>query len=77
MDYANEIKVNSTSSKTTDLFRCFCLCHDVVLIEDDKGNKSLSGASPDEVTFLEMCDEVKIAQFKDRSSDKIFIEVEG
>jgi magnesium-transporting ATPase (P-type) len=60
-DYSQEIKVNSNDSKTTNLFRCLCLCHDVVLIEDDQKNKSLSGASPDEVTFLEMCDKVKIA----------------
>lgn len=54
--------------------RCLCLCHDVVNIEEN-GKVFLSGASQDEVEFLEMCKKVGKVTFKDRSSDQIYIQV--
>lgn len=63
-----------TKNDLKNLFRCLCLCHDVVNIEEN-GKKFLSGASPDEVTFLEMCQEVGLVTFKDRSSDQIYIQI--
>lgn len=48
-------------------------------IKDKKGNSSLqlSGASQDEVTFLEMCRKVGYGKFVERDSKNIKIKING
>lgn len=51
------------------------ICHDVVKVTDENNKRIISGASPDEVTFLEMAEDFGYAQFLERTSDKITIKI--
>lgn len=61
-----------------NFWRCLCICHDVIQTKDlETGEMSLSGASQDEVTFLEMCKATGFAYFIERQADKVRICVDG
>ena len=51
-----------------NFWRCLLLCHDVI-----KVNGELSGASPDEIQFLEMAEQFGYAKFLERTTDQIKI----
>ena len=61
--------------KLLDLFRCICLCHDLVKIVDETGSEMLSGTSLDEVCFLEMAEKSGVCNYKDRDQTTIRITV--
>ena len=61
-----------------DFWRCLLLCHDVVQVTDrSTGKQTLSGASLDEVTFLETCNRIGFGRFIERSANAIRIELQG
>ena len=50
-----------------DFWRCLVLCHDVVQVKlKDQKEEKYTGASQDEITFLEMCKEVGFAYMIER-----------
>jgi phospholipid-translocating ATPase len=77
----NEDHEQKIGATVPDFWRCINICHDVVQmnIKDKKGNSSLqlSGASQDEVTFLEMCRKVGYGEFIERDSKNIKIKING
>lgn len=77
----NQTYETSIGEVVPNFWRCVNICHDVVQmnIKDKKGNSSLqlSGASQDEVTFLEMCRKVGYGEFVQRDSKNIKIIING
>jgi phospholipid-translocating ATPase len=80
--------VNSFSGKDSeafkDLWRCICLCHEVTQIsllgqKDSQGHEVtvLSGASQDEICFLEMAAQIGFVRFIERSEKSLLIDVNG
>lgn len=67
------------SERFLNFFRCLVICHDViqVRVRDSKDEEQYSGASQDEVTFLEMCKRIGFARFVERDSNVIKIEIDG
>jgi magnesium-transporting ATPase (P-type) len=67
------------SEQFLNFFRCLVICHDViqVRVRDSKDEEQYSGASQDEVTFLEMCKRIGFARFVERDSNVIKIEIDG
>lgn len=62
-----------------NFWRCLNICHDVVQmnLKDSTGKfkMQLSGASQDEVTFLEMCRKQHYAEFVEKDSKNIKIKI--
>lgn len=80
-EFKQSIQTADKSQIFMDFWRCLTVCHDVIQMKvgtqgEDKA-ESYQGASQDEVTFLDMCKETNFVHFKERTSDKIFIELEG
>jgi magnesium-transporting ATPase (P-type) len=81
-EFKRLVMENRISDKWLDFWRCLCVCHDAIqmkLTQDSTQDikSSYQGASQDEVTFLEMSKETGFASFKHRSSDTVFIQVNG
>lgn len=61
-----------------DFFRCLCVCHDIIQFQlEGEKEPSFTGASQDEISFLEMCKIVGFIKFVERDSDTIKIDVDG
>lgn len=74
------LKDDASKVKFVDFWRCICVCHDAIQFIDkgaQAGKVKYSGASMDEVTFLEMCRDSGFISFKHRDSDVITINVQG
>ena len=71
-----------------DLFRCFCICHEAIQIQEEtneenqvkggikEGKIQYSGSSLDEVAFLNMCRDSGIACFLERHKNTIKIQID-
>jgi hypothetical protein len=66
--------------KFKDLWRCICICHEITQInklEDDKIEKNsvirFTGPSQDELTLLDMSNQVGFSKFIEKNHDFIKI----
>lgn len=60
-----------------NFWRCICICHDVLMIQDQKGKQHLSGASQDEISLLQTASNSDFAQFLSKDTDTVTIEIDG
>lgn len=60
----------ATCEKAEMLFKCFCLCHDVIPMEIE-GRAIFSGSSQDELVVLEMAKVSKFFSLESRSGTDI------
>ena len=93
--FINEVTEHAKNSewrkKFLDLWRCICVCHEVIQFEDEKDKKAAAeskepvnhknikytGTSLDEITFIDMCRDVGLAYFVERDQKCVKIVVDG
>lgn len=74
---------STAGDSVANFWRCINICHDCFLmnikgkVTDGKQVQKLSGASLDEVTFLEMSKKVGYCEFTERQEKRIKINIKG
>jgi phospholipid-transporting ATPase len=67
--------------KYANFLRCITLCHDVLVLnlpnKDGVDTWTKSGSSQDELCFLDMVEDKRIAELVDRDSEKVTIRIQG